>query len=233
MKTFVSSLLFLGAIQAAFAGYTFHPVSAGSWGANDAVLGVDGYVIEDFEDVNLVSGLQVSVSSVNGGYGPTSTIPNTFDPFTDSTAGTAFQSSGGGAWDGRKGLINTRTNREFTYTEGDSWGKITLHFSAPVSSLGFSLQQSDLPLEVLIDGVSYGNLNALGGWGNNGGRQGYMRIDGTAGSTISTLTFVNGESAPFRDGIMIDHVAFNPVPEPTSMLALGLGVLAMVRRRRK
>ncbi len=233
MKRLVFSVLLVGAIQAAFAGYTFSPVSAGSWGASDATLGVSGYVIEDFEDVNLVSGLQVSVSSVNGGYGPTSTLPNTFDPFTDSTFGTAFQIGGGGAWDGRRGLINTRTNREFTYTEGDSWGIIKLHFATPVSSVGFSLQQSDLALELLINGTSFGDLNSIGGWGNNGSRQGYMRIDGTAGSTISSITLVNGVSAPFRDGIMIDHVAFNPVPEPASMLALGLGALAMVRRKRK
>lgn len=78
--------------------------SAASWQAADSVLGVDGFVIEDFEDTSLATGLQVQVIPPTlAGYGPTSTLPFIFDPVPDDTFGTVFDN---GVWDGAHGLIN-------------------------------------------------------------------------------------------------------------------------------
>ncbi len=214
---------------AAHAGYSFTSFNASQWGASDATLGVSGYVIEDFEDLNIVSGLQVGVSSVNGSYGPTSTLPNTFNPFTDSTAGTAFQLDGGGQWDGTHGMINTRTNREFPYTESNSWGSINLTLGGFADSFGFSFQQMDQLDNLFINGQLQGNLASLAGWATNGLRQGYLRIDGTSGSSISNIQIQNVNG----DGFMIDHVAFHAVPEPASLVVFGFGGLALAALRRR
>lgn len=232
MRYLTIALLALGA-QGALAGYAYTSFGAGQWSAPDATLGITGYTIEDFEDLTLASGLQISVTSGNGGYGPSSTLPNTFNPFTDSTHGSAFQLGGGGAWDGTRGLINTRTNREFPYTESASWGFVGMHFSSPAASVGFSVQQMDLNAELWIDGVLQGAMATLAGWSVNGQRQGYLRIDATGSDTISQITIRNGLNGDFRDGIMFDHLAFSPVPEPASIVALGLGALIAVRRRRR
>ena len=226
MNKAILVLTALGLGGVAQAGFAFTGFQANQWGASDATLGVAGYVIEDFEDVNLVGGFQVSVSSVNGGYGPTSTLPNTFNPFTDSTQGTAFQLGGGGAWDGTRGLLNTRTNREFPYPEAGSWGTTTFHFFGGATSIGFSAQQMDVSGTVAINGVNIGLINTLAGWTTNGLRQGYVRIDATGGDVINTVTILNGSSGSFNDGIMFDHVAFNPVPEPATMTVVGLAAMA-------
>lgn len=220
----------MGSVSA-HAAYTFTPFN--TWGDSDANMGIAGYTIEDFEDVNIVAGLQVSVTSANGSYGPTSTIPNTFNPTTDSTHGNAFQLGGGGAWDGTHGLINTRTNREFPYGESGSWGFTKFTFASAVTSVGFSVQQLDLSPAVYINGNLVGALDTLTGWSPNGLRQGFVRIDGTGGSTISSIEIRNGSNQSFGDGIMFDHVAFNAVPEPASMTAVGLGLFALMRRKRR
>jgi len=232
MKRCFALICLAGGAQGAFAAYTYTSFNASQWAASDATLGVSGYSIEDFEDVNLIAGFQLSVTSGNGGYGPTSVLPNTFNPFTDSTQGTAFQFGGGGAWDGTRGVINTRTNREFPYGEPASWGFTTFHFANPARSVGFSVQQLDLEGELWINGAFEGNLTALSGWAANGLRQGYIRVDGTGTSTISTIQIRNGFNGSFGDGIMFDHVAFSSVPEPGTMAVLGLGVAALIRRRR-
>ncbi|MBL8069127.1 MAG: PEP-CTERM sorting domain-containing protein [Armatimonadetes bacterium] len=216
----------------AHAGFNFTGFGPSQWGASDATLGVSGYTVEDFEDVNLVSGLQVTIASPNGGYGPSSTIPNTFNPFTDSTFGTAFQFGGGGAWDGSNGLINTRTNREFPYSETGSWGFTTFTFAGGASSVGFSVQQMDLQTTVLINGNPVGLLDVLAGWSVNGQRQGYVRIDAFGGDQINSVTVANGSNGTFSDGLMFDHVAFNPVPEPATMAVCALAGLGLLRRKR-
>jgi len=218
---------------ASYAGYSFTVIPPNQWGAPDATLGVTGYVIEDFEDVNLVSGLAVEVQSLNGNMGPTSTLPNTFMPSQD-IFGTAFAFGGGGVWDGERGLINTRTNQTFSYGDTNSWGDTVFHFANPASSVGVSLQQIELNGQVWIDGNVVTTFAALG-FTFNGTRQGYLRIDAFGGDTISTLEFDNGSSGGgfgMGDGIMFDHLAFNPVPEPATMIVLG-GLAAAALRGRK
>lgn len=80
-----------------------------------------------------------------------------------------------------------------------------------------------------INGVSHGDLVTLTGWSANGLRQGYLRIDGTAGSTISSIDIVNVNG----DGFMVDHMAFHMVPEPATFAAFGLGGLLILALRRR
>jgi len=222
----------MAAASIAHAGYTFTLIPANQWGASDATLGVAGYTIEDFEDVTLVNGLTVEVQSVNGNMGPTNTLPNTFMPSQDAF-GTAFTFGGGGVWDGEKGLLNTRTNQTFNYNEPNSWGDTIFHFAGSASSVGVSLQQIDANGQIWIDGNVVTTFLAVG-MPVNGFRQGYLRIDAFGGDSISTLMFDNGSFGGgfgMGDGIMFDHLAFNPVPEPATIVALS-GLAAVMLRRR-
>lgn len=213
------------------AGYTFS--SFATWGASDATLGVSGYTIENFEDVNLVSGLQVGVVSPNGDLNPTSTLPNTFKP-SDDGFGTAFTIGGGGAWDGEHGVINTRTNQTFPYSESSSWGNLSFYFTGGASSIGFSMQQADRDVEIWLNGSYYANLSVLlPNVPVSGGRQGYIRVDADGTDVINSIKFRDAApgSGGFADGYMFDHVAFKAVPEPATMVVLAGGLLGALRRR--
>ncbi len=214
----------------AFAGYSYNSFGAGAWGTSDATLGVSGYTIEDFEDVNLAGGLMVGVVSPNGNLAPTSVLPNTFKP-ADDAFGNAFTLGGGGAWDGLHGVINTRTNQTFSYSESGSWGNLTFYFNS-ARSVGFSLQQMDRDANLIINGVSQGSINLLAtNFSGGNGRQGYFRIDATGSDVINSVGLVDAFGG--GDGYMFDHVAFTTVPEPGSLAVLGLGALAILRKRRK
>ena len=80
MTRLLVALVFCAGLQAA----SITAFAPGSWGASDAVLGVSGYTIEDFEDTALATGLQVQFTSPSlGGYGPASTLPFAYNPATD------------------------------------------------------------------------------------------------------------------------------------------------------
>jgi len=210
--------------------------SAASWGASDATLGITGYTIEDFEDTTLASGLLVGWETEAGNVTPASTIPFTFNPATDDPFGDAFETfGGGGVWDGSRTLINTRTNQSYSYTAGTNWGDIVLSFTTPATSVGFGLQQNELQVFLYINGTNMGSLQSLTGLVPDGNRYGYIRIDGTSGTQITSLRLANSRS-PGYDGFVIDHVAFAAVPEPATTalgLALGAGALVFWQRRRR
>jgi hypothetical protein len=215
---------------AAQAGFTVTGFNSGQWGASDATLGVSGYVIEDFEDTTLASGLLIGWDTPAGSVTPAGTIPFTFNPPTQDPHGDAFDL---GVWDGSNTLVNTRTNQTYTYTAASNWGDTLISFTSPATSVGFSLQQNENDVEVYINGSSIGFLQSLTGIAPNGGRYGYIRIDGLSGATISTLRLANYRST-YNDGWVIDHLAFTAVPEPsTYALFAGLGALLLAWRRRR
>lgn len=212
----------------AFAGFNFNYSTV--WQETDANLGIDGYTIEDFEDTALVAGLEVSLVSPNGNLAQTNTLPNTFKP-SDDAFGNAFTFGGGGVWDGEHGILNTRTNQSFSYFESGSWGYLTFHFLGGVSSAGFSIQQMDRDANLVVNGVSIGSLYALAPeFATSNGRQGYIRVDATAGDVIHSLSVQ--DAFGFADGYMFDHVSF-VVPEPATIGGLALGAAYLARRRRK
>jgi hypothetical protein len=188
-------------------GQTFGSVATTRWGISGEALGVGGMVVEDFEDAVLAPGVMVEVTTGNGSYGPTATLPGVFvtavDPF-----GTAFLNS---HWDGAAGLVNTATNQPRVYTTATNWGDVTFHFDPPVMAVGFSLHQMQLETPVSINGVPVGNLLAQTGMSASSTRLGYALINAAAGVPISTLKLDNTGG----DGFVIDHLAFSAVASPS------------------
>jgi hypothetical protein len=229
-------LLLLAAGLAPAQTITATGFSAASWGASDATLGITGYAIEDFEDTTLVSGLLVGWETEAGNTTPATTLPFTFNPATDDPFGDAFETlGGGGVWDGSRTLINTRTNQSYNYSALTNWGDIVLTFTNPATSVGFSLQQNEYQVVLYINGTNMGTLQSLTGLVPDGNRYGYIRIDGTLGTQITSLRLANTRIS-FYDGFVIDHVAFAAVPEPAASalgLALGAVVLVLWQRRRR
>jgi hypothetical protein len=221
---------------AAHAGFilTTYPTPPNTWGGSDATFGVSGFAIEDFEDTALIPGLQVGWS---GGtpFSPSGTLPDTFDPSIDDPNGAAIgftsafydypnhnPATDSSVWDGTHSLVSGAGNETYSYCCGGAdWGDVDLVFTTPVTSVGFSLQQNENDIAVLING--FPTLLALPG--SNAGRFGYVRIDATGGDTISSIKLDNGPG----DGWAIDHLAFSvaSVPEPASLLLLGVGLAAV------
>lgn len=216
------------------AAYTTTSFGPGSWGVSDATLGLNpGSVIENFEDTTLAPGLQIQVSnSSSGSYGPTSTLPHVFDPFTDPN-GNAFSTYPCGSaacssrWDGTHALINTGNNQSAWYGSTSAWGDVTFSFAGGVTQVGFSLHQNEHAVNVYVNGAL---VNTIGGGG--GGRTGYFRLDATGGSAPITSLKLDGT---IYDAWVVDHVAFTsavPEPETYALMLSGLSLLGWARRRK-
>ena len=202
--------------ETAVPGYLITPFSPDVWPRTDAELSIAGYTVEDFEDTNLSPGLRISVSTPAGSYALATNLPNVFNP-TNDAFGTAFRN---GVWDGARGLLNTRDNQSHTYTEEPNWGDMTLHFSPPVQSVGFSMEDLEYSsTHLTVNGLSLGILGvSIPAPNGPFQRQGYLRVDAPPGQTISTLELNNTPG----DGWLLDHVAFTTNAPPVGRANLYL-----------
>lgn len=205
------------------------------WPRTDASMGIDSFVVENFEDVTLAAGLQVKVQSPSlGGYGPVSTLPFTFDPSQDLPGG-VFNSSV--IWDGTRGLLNRPSVPITTYANDGGWSDVSFLFAGGVSSVGFSYGQADANIVIGVDLGSgfttvFNSITYLPGSGS-----GYLRIDAGPGETIYGIRLDN--QAGNHDGLLYDHLAFQPassasVPDSAGtslLLAVSLFALTGLRRR--
>jgi hypothetical protein len=199
--------LVAAAATPALADISFYGLHPSRWGRTGASVGILGMTVEDFEDVKLASGLQIRWTAPAGDFGPTSTLPNTFNPTTDDPFGTAFAD---GAWSGSRVLVNTRTNRPFPYSESQNWGNVELLFDPPVRTVAFSVQQMDADNFVFVNNVSFGGISGLTGLTINGSRAGYVVINASGADSISSVRIANTGG----DGFVLDHLAFTSTPLP-------------------
>jgi hypothetical protein len=205
------------------AGDTIASFGPGSWAASDTTLGISGFTVENFEDLTLAPGLSIQINAA-ANYGPSGTLPFTFDPLANDPNG--LKVFNGGAWDGTRGIINRPIALGLGYNDGQ-WGDITFAIAGGATSFGFSLQQMEHPLAIFVNGQLFGNVPLAA----SSGRNGYLRIDASPGHTIQSVKLDNSNG----DGWMIDHVAFNPasaVPLPSAVCG-GVVLLVGLALRRK
>lgn len=114
------------------------------------------------------------------------------------------------------------------------------NFSAAVSAvelegLDFSPDSDTLFMEVWSGLSGTGTLLATvtNNWGTNVGPS-YMAVGWNGGGTSSAQSIVfRGGSPAAPQSMFIDNIAATAVPEPATLAALGMGALALIRRRRQ
>lgn len=176
---------------------TCHPPSL--WGAADEELGVAGGLVEDFEDVTLVEGLQVEIADAVGnftGSGVTS-LPAVFDPVLDDPFGDSFVE---GVWDESRVLVNTEGNETIYYGSSD-WRPVAFHVPDGTAWIGFSMQQVSGNHELYVNGVSRGRLESLG-CVLGAGRNGYLVIGSDDPAEPVVSVWFGGRG----DAFTIDHL---------------------------
>lgn len=183
--------------------FSISGLAPANWQSADSVLGVEGGVVEEFEDAQLEPGLLISAeSTVNGSYGPTATLPNVFDAVSGDSFGSAFTT---GFWDGPGTLVNTGNNQSGAYANAGVWGRILLEFAGGTNKVGFSLQQMGASNSLRVNGRQVGLLPSVAGLSATNGRQGYIIITGWA-EDIDSVEIDNDGNG---DGWVIDHLVFD------------------------
>jgi hypothetical protein len=202
----------------AHADITGRSIGLPRWGiTSNGQLGLGDARVERFEDATLEPGLQVVLTTGNGSYGPTSTLPSVFNTSVDAF-GSAFQNT---QWDGLAALVNTATNQTRLYNDANNWGDIELRFDPPVKLAAFSIAQREASTILSINGVGRGEFGTYFVISPSSGRGGYAVVEATGNDTISSILLDNRGG----DGFVIDAVAYTASPRPA---VTGSGVSAVL-----
>lgn len=216
MRHFAFVCALLGATMPAFAGTFFNatlpadnPATLAAFRAASGFATPEHFV--DFE--SLTTGENVSGNSA---LFPIMTLT--------SSNGNALISEGAGAIGGSN-PIDTKA------VEMSESADVTLSFSTPIMSIGgYSIDQSNINLVIRFVGGGVQNFVITGtaASGNSAEFWGFVADQGDGLIESVEFTNVGGVS-----GWGLDNLEYNAVPEPMTMIALGAGAAALIRRRRR
>ncbi len=236
MNLLIKSSAAFAAIAVVCSAYgQFTPVtSPGALGGNDTInwaqFGADGTSVASGVHGTTTGGIGFSVESVHD----TGVVPD----------GGAFERlSTGNGWTGDFQLGEPLLFHENSYTNDGSSVDSVLHIHFDTAVMGVGLQADTNTL-----GAETANM---GLWTSFPGNSvGFASNTGTSSSTVGTGdTYVGGkdtiadindiyvvaymsDNTSSNDGFAVGTVdVLTPVPEPTSFAVLGLGVVALFRRR--
>jgi len=196
---------------------TFSPI-----GFSDAIAGITGFQIEDFEDTTLIPGVSVQWTSPN--LGPVNILPTTYNP--------SIQGFTGNAWDGNLTLNNTQQG---FYTINSISSTTTLNFSNQPTSVGIGISNLQFTgsnsSTLVVNGVDFADFDnfvpapILG----TTGRSIYIRLDANTNETINSIG-IRGGSGDFLvfDRLAVGNTSAVAVPESSNLLGIiGLGLLGL------
>lgn len=197
----------------------FTGTTSGQLAAFDAAVGITGYTIEGFEDLDLIPGLTVDVNNL----GPSNTIGA-------NTLGNSDQVFDGDFlfpphFHAPPHPNGSQPNHIFNVDNG------TTSFGIGIAAININTN-----VEMFVNELSFGVVNQFGAFNSNGlteARQIYLRIDGTDGDLINSVRF---NAVVENDGVLYDRVALATVPEPSTyalFLTVFLGLWWVHRKRRK
>jgi len=197
----------------------------------------NAYSLFDFESVAATS----TYAGSTGGYTSLSQTDNGLTLVITRSSGSAFDvfdntTMGGGhhfplTWDNHSlsPFVASATNDFFVGNFSTAVNAVELE------ALDFSLDSDTIVMEVWSGANGTGTLlhTATNTWGMNTGPD-YMAVGWNGGPSGSALSIVfRGGSTAAPQSMFVDNIAATAVPEPATMAALGLGALAMIRRRRQ
>jgi hypothetical protein len=218
------SLAGVFAILAALVAVAPSPVAAATSVTVLAPASVDavivGSTIEDFEDMNLIPGLTIQFSlwlnaasavTADPAVTYTGTLPRTWDPSVVPLSNNT--------WDGSHALVNGWDHKWLAPLASS----IVFQFSTPQPSVGIgcsNFQSSVTFHQLLVNGISKGNLEALPGWIDDivHGKNGYLLFVGGPGDPITSIEF---KANTHYDGLVWDKLAIGPMATPTNSTSWG------------
>lgn len=210
-NTYIAILTILGTIASiqyradAFRITTFSPINF-----SDEAVGISEFIIEDFEDLELISGLTIEWNSPN--LEAVNTLPELYNP--------SDQGFINNAWDGNYTLNNTQQK---PYRSQSISQITTFRFTNQQNSVGFGISNLQFggaqllineELEInFSDFRDYGDLAVF----SRDNKNVYIRIDADVNESLKSIGIRGGSG----DFLTFDRLALGngqSVPEPLTIL---------------
>jgi len=191
-----------------------------------------GFTISSFAPSVVFSGTgPADLASLDAAVGITGFV---IEDFEDISLVAGLTVSGPFAFTPQSTFANAVWDGTSYYVDQTNPVGLTLDVAGGALSFGLGVGDVDAnATHLYVNDLDFGSINALPNWEKLGDnvRDVYIRIDAGIGETITSVRIENLVSG---DGVFVDRVAFNPVPEPGTglLVAAGLAGLGLRRRRR-